>query len=64
MYAEDRFTPPGRLEARQKALETLQKGIDAIRPVFSQFESALTDVQRAKLSRVVKVSTEITAVAR
>jgi hypothetical protein len=62
--AEDRFTPPGRLEARQDALEALQKAIDAIRPVFSQFESALTDVQRAKLSRVVKVSTEITAVAR
>jgi hypothetical protein len=62
--AEDRFTPPGRLEARQDALEALQKGIDAIRPVFSQFESELTDVQKAKLGRVVNVSTEITAVAR
>src|SRR6516164_2589214 len=62
--ADDRFTPPGRLEARQDALEALKKGIDAIRPAFSQFESELTDVQRAKLGRVVNVSTEITAVAR
>jgi hypothetical protein len=61
--ADDRFTPPGRLEARQDALEALKKGIDAIRPVFSQFESKLTDVQKAKLGRVVNVSTEITAVA-
>jgi hypothetical protein len=60
--AEDRFTPPGRLEARQDALEALQKGIDAIRPVFSQFESELTDVQKAKLGRVVNVPTEITSV--
>jgi hypothetical protein len=61
--ADDRFTPPGRLEARQDALEALQKGIDAIRPAFSQFENELTDVQKAKLGRVVNVSTEITAVA-
>lgn len=60
--AEDRFTPPGRLEARQDALEALQKGIDAIRPVFSQFESELTDVQKARLGRVVNVPTEITSV--
>ena len=45
--ADDRFTPPGRIEARQDQLEALQKGIDAIRPVFSQFESQLTDVQKA-----------------
>jgi len=61
--ADDRFTPPGRLEARQDALEALQKGIDAIRPAFSQFVNELTDVQKAKLGRVVNVSTEITAVA-
>jgi hypothetical protein len=60
--AGDRFTPPGRLEARQFQLEALQQGIDAIRPVFSQFESELTDVQKAKLGRVVNVSTEITSV--
>jgi hypothetical protein len=47
----------------QDALEALQKGIDAIRPVFSQFESELTDVQRVKLDRGVNVSTEIAAVA-
>jgi hypothetical protein len=61
--ADDRFTPPGRLEARQDALEALHKGVDAIRPAFSQFESELTDVQKAKLGRVVNASTEITAVA-
>jgi hypothetical protein len=44
-------------------MEALQKGIDAIRPAFSQFENELTDVQKAKLGRVVNVSTEITAVA-
>ena len=51
-----------RIEARQFQLEALQQGIDAIRPVFSQFESELTDVQKAKLGRVVNVSTEITSV--
>jgi hypothetical protein len=61
--ADDRFTPPGRLEARQDALEALKKGIDAICPVFSQFESELTDIQKAKLGRVVNASTEITVVA-
>ena len=49
-------------EARQDQLEALQQGIDAVRPVFSQFESELTDVQKAKLGRVVNVSTEITSV--
>ena len=61
--ADDSLTPPGRLEARQDALEALKKGIDAIRPAFSQFESELTDVQRAKLGRAVNVSTDMTAVA-
>jgi hypothetical protein len=61
--ADDRFTPPGRLEARQDALKALQKGVDAIRPVFSEFESELTDVQKAKLGRLINVSTQITAVA-
>ena len=60
--ADERFTPPGRLEARQDQLQALQQGIDAIRPVFSQFESELTDVQKAKLGRVVNVSTEITSI--
>ena len=60
--ADDRFTPRGRIEARQDQLEALKKGSDAIRPVFSRFESELTDVQKAKLGRVVNVSTEITSV--
>ena len=38
-------------------------GYDAIRQAFSQFVNELTDVQKAKLGRVVNVSTEITAVA-
>ena len=59
--ADDRFTPPGRLEARQVQLEALQQGIDAIRPVFSRFESELTDVQKARLGSVVNVSTEVTS---
>jgi hypothetical protein len=57
--ADDRFTPPGRLEARQVQLEALQQGIDAIRPVFSRFESELTDVQKARLGSLVNVSTEV-----
>jgi len=61
--ADDRFTPPGRLEARQVQLEALQQGVDAIRPVFSRFESELTDVQRARLGSVVNVSTEVTSAA-
>ena len=59
--ADDRFTPPGRLEARQVQLEALQQGIDGIRPVFSRFESELTDVQKARLGSVVDVSTEVTS---
>ena len=59
--ADDRFTPPGRLEARQVELEALQQGIDAIRPAFSRFESELTDVQKARLGSLVNVSTAVTS---
>jgi hypothetical protein len=59
--ADDRFTPPGRLEARQIQLEALQQGIDGIRPVFSRFESELTDVQKARLGSLVNVSTAVTS---
>ena len=59
--ADDRFTPPGRFEARQVQLEALRQGIDVIRPVFSRFESELTDVQKARLGSVVNISTDVTS---
>ena len=60
--ADDRLTPPGRLEARQNQLEALQNGIEAIRPAFARFESGLTDVQKAKLGGLMNMSAEVTAV--
>ena len=42
-HADDRFTPPGRLEARQEQLKAVAQSVDAISPVFSRFEDELTD---------------------
>ena len=58
-HADDRFTPPGRLEARQEQLQALEQSIDAISPVFSRFEDELTDPQRAQLRGVLNLSDSV-----
>jgi LTXXQ motif family protein len=58
-HADDRFTPPARLEARQEQLKALQQSIDAISPVFSRFEVELTDPQRAQLRGVLNLSDSV-----
>jgi hypothetical protein len=55
-HADDRFTPPARLEARQEQLKALQQSIDAISPVFSRFEDELSDPQKAQLRGVLNLS--------
>jgi hypothetical protein len=54
--ADDRFTPPGRLEAREEELKALQQSVEAISPAFSRFESELTDTQKAQLRGVLNLS--------
>jgi autotransporter passenger strand-loop-strand repeat protein len=51
--AEDSFTALGRLDAKQRQLEALRKGIDAIQPVLSKFEDSLNDSQRTRLAIAV-----------
>ena len=58
-HADDRFTPPGRLEARQQQLKALAQSVDAISPVFSRFENELTDPQKAQLRGVLNLSNTI-----
>jgi len=48
--AEDRFTALGRLDAKQRQLQALRQGIDAIQPVLSKFENSLNDSQRTQLA--------------
>ena len=48
--AEDRFTALGRLDVKQRQLQALRQGIDAIQPVLSKFENSLTDSQRTQLA--------------
>jgi hypothetical protein len=57
--ADDRFTPPGRLEAREDELKALQQSVEAISPAFSRFESELTDTQKAQLRGVLNLSNTI-----
>ena len=56
---EDRFTPPGRLEARQQQLKALAQSVDAISPVFARFEDELTDPQKAQLRGILNLSNTI-----
>ena len=51
--AEDRFTALGRLDAKQRQLQALRHGIDAIQPVLSKFENSLNDSQRTQLAIAV-----------
>ena len=53
--ADDRFTPSGRLEAREDELKALQQSVEAISPPFSRFERELTDAQRAQLQGVLNL---------
>ena len=54
--AEGNLTALGRLDAKQRQLEALQKGIDAVRPVLSSFENSLSDSQRIRLATVINGS--------
>jgi hypothetical protein len=54
--AEDRLTALGRLDAKQRQLEALRMGIDAVRPVLSTFENSLSDPQRLRLAAVINGS--------
>ena len=58
-YADDRFTPPGRLEAREEQLKALQQSVEAISPPFSRFENELTDTQKAQLRGALNLSNTI-----
>jgi hypothetical protein len=51
--AEDRFTALGRLDAKQRQLQALRHGIDAIQPFLSKFEDSLNDSQRTQLAMTV-----------
>jgi hypothetical protein len=51
--AEDHFTALGRLDARQRQLQALRHGVDAIQPVLSKFEDSLNDFQRTRLAIAV-----------
>jgi hypothetical protein len=51
--ADDHFTALGRLDARQRQLQALRNGIDAIQPVLSKFEDSLNDSQRTRLAIAV-----------
>jgi hypothetical protein len=55
--AENPLTPVGRLEADQKQLEALRRGIDIIQPVITTFEKLLTDAQKTRLEAVVNEAT-------
>jgi hypothetical protein len=54
-HADDRFTPTGRLEARELQLKTLAQSVDAISPVFSRFEDSLTGPQKAQLRGIINL---------
>jgi hypothetical protein len=53
--ADDRFTPTGRLEARELQLKALAQSADAISPAFSRFEDDLTDSQKAQLRGILNL---------
>src|SRR5262249_367490 len=44
-HADERLTPPGRLDARVEQLKGLKESIDAISPVFARFANELADAQ-------------------
>ena len=56
---DDRFTPLGRLDAREEQLKALQESVEAISPAFSRFENELTDTQKAQLRGILNLSNTI-----
>jgi hypothetical protein len=54
-HADNRLTPPGRLQAREEQLKALAQSVDAISPVFSRFEDDLSDSQKAQLRGIVNL---------
>ena len=53
--ANNRLTPPGRLQTREEQLKALAQSADAISPVFSRFEDDLSDSQKAQLRGIVNL---------
>lgn len=51
--AESRLTPLARLDAKQRQLQALRQGIDAIKPTFAAFEHSLNEAQKAQLAAAV-----------
>lgn len=51
--AEGRLTPLGRLDAKQRQLQALRQGIDAIKPMLAAFENSLNEAQKAQLAAAV-----------
>ena len=47
------FTALGRLDAKQRQLQALRQGIDAIQPVLSKFEKSLNDSRRTQLAMAI-----------
>jgi hypothetical protein len=54
---ETPLTPLGRLDAEEKQLAALRRGIDTIQPVITTFQNSLTDAQKTRLDAVVNDST-------
>jgi len=54
-HADNRLTPPGRLQAREEQLKALAQSVDAISPVFSRFEDDLSDTQKAQLRGIINL---------
>jgi hypothetical protein len=54
--ADDRFTPPGRLDARAEQLKALKESVEAISPALSRFDNELTDNQKAQLRGILNLS--------
>src|SRR6185312_4678728 len=54
-HADDRFTPPGRLEAREQQLKALAQSVDVISPAFSRFEDDRTGPQKAQLRGILNL---------
>jgi LTXXQ motif family protein len=50
---ESHLTPLGRLDAKQRQLQALRQGIDAMTPLLAAFESSLNEPQKAQLTAAV-----------
>jgi hypothetical protein len=57
--ADDRFTPPGRLDSRGEQLKALKESVEAISPALSRFDNELTDSQKEPLRGILNLSNTI-----